>query len=356
MSVTPLPPGPPLTPVSPDSTPAACVAFQEEHGVAQVISALGKENPMGKTEGLRADGPYAKQAPPTEVVRDLKQALDNLPFDILSVFTVVHALSQQIRKANVLARDSELMAQFNALMKSADVMQTATDLRLSASVLQATIQVLMAGHQAYASGQAAIEAANGVAPQNEAKSLQDQAKTLNNQAEQLELQAKSAPAATAEPAIGAEDISAMQKTPSREASQSLEDFVVEPRTAEQFQSEARMLRQQADHRTAAANEKLAEVKAINAYAEGIKSEAELDVKLFEGLAGVLTALLKFGAETSDVSAKVYEVNAKQHESASAQASDAIQRASEILRDALQKMESVAQARTDTNRAIARNLG
>jgi hypothetical protein len=98
------------------------------------------------------------------------------------------------------------------------------------------------------------------------------------------------------------------------------------------------------------------VKYIIARADGIRRKWDARRMILVGLVGLLTTSLKSGAENADIHSKRHEVNAKQHESESSRANDAIQNATEIGRDALQKLDSVEQARNETQRAIQRNMG
>lgn len=309
-------------------------------GTTQYIDSFSEENPMGKAEGMQAGAPATPQAPPARVMRDLLQAVENLPLDFTALMAAMHKNMQEVRKANAQVRDSALQSQFSELMKSADELKTAANFRLAAGLIQGFVQGAMAGYQMVSSALAAKEAAQGMEPQKQAKELQGEAKALNTSAEQLEVQAMS-----------------IEKDGHV---QSLDNFLADgpaPRTAAQLQSEAGSLRQQATARKAEAKEKLMEVGEINARAEGIKSSADINSKLLDGVVGQpLTAGMRFGADTHDVNSKRHEAAANQHQASFNRANDAYQQADATAKDMLKKMEVIEQARHDTNRSIIRNQG
>lgn len=412
---------------------------------------------MGEKKGLHIDKSNGDYASASQVADDLRNLMDDLPFDTSSIFVAIHNNSQGIRKANILARDSELKSQFNELIKSANDMQTAANFRLAAGIISGVTQGLMAGYQMYSSAQAGKEAMKGVEPQKQGNELKSEAKALNSSAAQLDTQAKAlrtdTPAANNSMTVTENiEVSAKQNTAAQEKATATEqaDIVVAekiqsaekkeavateqqqqeiieehltteavktknkessatdqstdevktaltddleaistaegnkteqkhkaefiedhfgsnettenasaeaPRTAAELKAEASAKRQEAQEKTALAKEKFQEVQEINNRADSIKNTADLRNKILDGFLGQpLTAGMKFGAESFDVHAKRHETDAKRHESQSARASDAIQQAREVAQDALQKLESVDQARIDTNRSIARNLG
>ncbi|WP_159910926.1 hypothetical protein [Pantoea sp. 18069] len=402
---------------------------------ATIINYQSEESPMGKTQGPSAGRAESTHASPQEVSADLKKVMDDMPFDMSAILAVVRKNAQEIRKANVLARDMELKAQFNELVKSADDMKTAANYRLAAGLIQGTVQTMMAGVQLHSSAQAANEAAKGVDPQKQGQALQEEARVLNASATELESKAQAArtgtapstndavagadhTAATIEKETAAKDqaqieaeweilnqdeIKTAMETDETRVAQSTPESIDEQlaadtaksaaarvaddsvseeantavgaetetaqaaakeaapaakaATAEELESEASAQRMQAKDKKAEAQAKFEEVKEINAKADSIKDWWDVRSKLGEAFLGQTSiAGTKFGSEVFDVRAKRHESSAKEHESQSARASDAIQNAKEIAQDVLQKMESIEQARNDTNRAIVRNMG
>lgn len=418
---------------------------------------------MGEKKGLQTGRSNGEYAPSGQVADDLRSLMDDLPFDTTSIFIAIQNNSQEIRKANILARDSELKSQFNELIKSADDMQTAANFRLAAGIISGVTQGLMASYQMYSSAQSGKEAMKGAEPEKQGNELKSEAKALNSSANQLDTQAKAlrtdTPAAKNAVTVTENiEVSAKQNTAAQEKAKATDqaDIVVAEknqvaakkeatateqqkqqiieehftdtaartknnessaaersteeattaladdleaistaegirtekkhdieiiedhfgsdakkenasstgspsaeasRTAAELKAEASAKRQEAQEKIAESKEKFKEVQEIRTRADNIKSTAELHNKLLDGFLGQpLTTGMRFGAEAFDVHAKRHETNAKRHETQSARASDAIQQAREVAQDALQKLESVDQARIDTNRSIARNFG
>lgn len=358
-------------PVQTDNRAQHAEAATPAAGTPHFIDSFSDENPMGRAESKLAPAPGTLPAPPGHVVRDLLQALDDMPFDFAAVLGMIYKNAQEIRKANAQVRDSELKAQFNELMKSADAMKTAANFRLAASLVQGFVQGVMAVGQFAASVAAAKDALKGMQAQAEAKTLTADAKALNNSADQLEMQAK---AEVKAPAVSVQTIDeSLADTPAPKAAnqetvQSFDDFVADglkaadtpkatdaPKTPEELQNEAVTLRREATERKTTAEEKLKEVEQFNAHAERTRIAADARNKVLDGVLGQpVTAGLRFAAESSDVQSKRHEATANRHQAYSNRASDAYQQAQDSAHDVIKKMEAIEQARHDTNRSIVRN--
>lgn len=380
------------------------------------IDALAEDNFMAKAEGSGHLQTQGKQASPAQVRQNLLRVLDDLPLDLTEILIAVRKNAQEISKINVLLRDMESEARIEKMEKSLDDTKKAGDLRLAAGVIQGVTQAAMAATQIASSAQAATATSQGMDTQKQGQALQQDATNLNATATQLESQAQhlETTAATSGSAVVAEHTAAdieknlattpparveadaalqieeqIQPTPSAQEPASPEILdgtslaekspsgakapsaaatsdtahaeanptrpARQDPTPEQMKAHASILRKHADNLKAEGAAKFDEVKEINATAEGIRSKWESCSKLLDGLIGQpLVTYQRFQAETSDSDSKRHEIEAKQHESISERASDAIQSAKQIGQDALQKLDSVIQARSETVRAIQRN--
>jgi len=376
------------------------------------IDALAEDNFTAKAEGSGHLQTQGKQASPAQVRQNLLRVLDDLPLDLTEILIAVRKNAQEISKINVLLRDMGSEARIEQMQKSADDTEKAGDFRLTAGLIQGVTQAAMAGTQIASSAQAATATAQGMDTQKQGQALQQDATNLNATATQLESQAQQleSTAATSGCAVVAEHTAAdieknlaatpparvdadaalqieeqthptpsaqepaspeildgtslAEKSPTPSAAATSDTAHTEGNptrparqdpTPEQMKAHASILRKHADNLKVEAAAKFDEVKEINATAEGIRSKWESCSKLLDGLMGQpLVTYKRFQAETSDSDSKRHEIEAKQHESTSERASDAIHSAKQIGQDALQKLDSVIQARSETIRAIQRN--
>ena len=380
------------------------------------IDALAEDNFTAKAEGSGHLQPQGKQVSPAQVRQNLLRVLDDLPLDLSQILIAVRKNAQEISKINVLLRDMGSEARIEQMQKSADDTEKAGDFRLTAGLIQGVTQAAMAGTQIASSAQAATATAQGMDTQKQGQALQQDATNLNATATQLESQAQhlettaatSGSAAVAEhpaadieknlaatPPARVEADMALQieeqiqptpsaqepasteildgtslaekspsgaKTPSAAATSDTAHTEGNPTrparqdpTPEQMKAHASILRKHADNLKVEAAAKFDEVKEINATAEGIRSKWESCSKLLDGLiAQPLITYQRFQAETSDSDSKRHEIEAKQQEIESKRAGDAIHSANQIGQDALQKLDSVIQAQSETIRAIQRN--
>lgn len=256
----------------------------------------------------------------------------NQPVDIYAIMGLVQKSAQEMRNANREIRASELNAQVGELMSAASDMQKAANFRLAAGIVQGSIQMTSGAVQAYGSIRAAGKSAQAAKPQSEAHAATADAQNFNAIADKGATKAK--------------DL--------RLEAEITKD-VTKLDAAKKFDGPVSHMRDKATTAQATASAKQAQVDSLNERARNFSVGADSASKLIGGAGEIITAGLRFGADSADVSAKRHETLAKLHESAVSGANEMMQQMMDVIRDVKDKLASIDQSRIETNRGIARNI-
>ncbi|MBS7777594.1 type III secretion system translocon subunit SctB [Acidovorax sp. CCYZU-2555] len=299
-------------------------------------------NTMASINALQMGGPQLPATVPTspaaqaQLRTELSVLESNQAVDLYAVMGLIQKSAQEMRNTNREIRASELNAQVGELMSAASDMQKAANFRLAAGIVQGSVQMLSAGVQAYSSMSAASKSAQGAKPQGEATELKDSAQKMNDSAQTFNTEAQD---------LRTQAGVATDKT-------SVDNLQAQARAAD---DKASYLRTNARSMEKQAGTKQAQVDGFNASAQKASGNGDIAGKMLGGMGEIITAGLKFGADSADVSAKRHEARAKLHESASAGANEMMQQMMDVIRDVKDKLSSIDQSRIETNRGIARNI-
>ena len=309
-------------------------AAAHAHGVATNTLASITTFQMGGRQ-LPATMPTSLAAQ-AQLRTELSAVESNQAIDLYAIMGLIQRSAQEMRNSNREIRASALNSEVGELMSAASEMQKAANLRLAASIVQGGVQMLSAGADAYSSMSAATQSAQAATPQGQATELKDSAQKINDSAQRFSAEAQDlrSQAAVAGDKTSVDNLQAQAQAADDKASY--------------LRTNARSMEKQAGH-------KQEQVDAFNAIAQKTSGNAATTGKMLGGIAEMVTAGLKFGADSAEVSVKQHEARAKLHASASAEANEMMQQMMDVIRDVKDKLSSIDQSRIETNRGIARNI-
>lgn len=280
--------------------------------------------------------PGATSASQVQLRTELGAVESNQPVDIYAIMGLIQKSAQEMRNTNREIRASELNAQVGELMSAANDMQKAANFRLAAGIVQGFVQMASGAAQAYGSIRAAAKSAQAMGPQQEATQLKGDAQKMNDSAQKLSTQAQ--------------DLRTQAGV--AKSSRSVNKLQAQ---AQEADTQASKLRSNARVKDTQASTQQARVDGLNESARSFSTNADSAGKLLGGAGEIITAGLRFAADSADVSAKRHEARAKLHESAVSGANEMMQQMMDVIRDVKDKLASIDQSRIETNRGIARNI-
>lgn len=278
----------------------------------------------------------ATPAAQAQLGAELSAVESNQPVDIYAIMGLIQKSAQEMRNANREIRASELKAQVGELLSAASDMHKAANFRLAAGIVQGCVQMTSGAVQAYGSVRAAAKSAQAIKPQAEAAKLKNEGLKMTDDAHKLSTQAQDL-RAQAGVAKSSRSVTKLQAQ------------------AQEADTQASNLRSNARAKDRLASAQQAQVDGLSESARSFSTNSDAAGKVLGGAGDIITAGLRFGADSADVSAKRHEARAKLHESAFAGANEMMQQMMDVIRDVRDKLSSIDQSRIETNRGIARNI-
>jgi hypothetical protein len=285
-------------------TPAQQVgSAAAEMNAAQALLDAGKK--LGFTPG---DAASRLAAPKTEVNAESAKSIGNSlslsmdgPSDIYAAMALFQKFAQEVRNSNREIRTSELQASVQSLMDAAQQMKEAAALRLAAGIVSGVSQVVAGATQVVGGAMSMIQGGRAAAKSNEASPLANEGK--------FGIDAKG------------DKISVEQQASS--------------------QAKADTLGSQAS----ALN------RSATMWSEGAGGAA----KMIGGVGQIAQSVLEHQAALKDAKKAELEAQSKKHDAAMQAANEMMQQMMDVIRDIREKLQSIDQARIETNKTISKNV-
>lgn len=311
---TPITPGTarPTMPLPTDLSGAVEAAVSKKTGEAQSLNQVAQSQLEGsqKLQLSQQDATSRMAAPKVTVgPGEAKQILEgagivlpsDTPVDIYAAMALMQKLAQEMRNANREVRTAELQASVTSLMDAAQQMKDAAALRLASGIVSGALQVAGGALQVGAGAFSMVQGGRAAAAQAKAEPMANQAKfgvgddgAKLSRADRLDLQNK----------------------------------------ADGFNQTAGSLTRQAN--------------MADAVGKG-------GSQIGGGVGQIVSSILEHQAALKDAKKAELEAQSKKHDAAYQGANEMMQQMLDVIRDIREKLQSIDQARVETNKTISRNV-